>query len=31
MKLHVSAYNSGHRQVSTPNKKILYLCEGVLM
>jgi len=30
MKLHVSAYN-GHCQVSTPIKKSLYICEGVLM
>jgi len=30
MKLHVSACN-GHRQVSTPIKKSIYLCEGVLM
>ena len=28
MKLHVSAYN-GHRQVSTPIKKSLYICVRV--
>jgi len=29
MKLHVSAYN-GHRQVSTPIKKSLYICVAKL-